>query len=322
MNYKLLIVRNRYSKKLDFKKYLDWFALHTPLTITTEELTTDFDVTTQTVANGTYTGVICGADIIPKLQTVIPENKYHAVVFVYGNKLDGIRMNVANGSGRTGNLYKGTDLVQLYKVNDGGKTLNHELFHTFFARLARFGINLNDNMDTYANNSDLTVDSLINTNREVALQTLKPYWDKVVQFNLAPIQTNIPAPIMPSIAIIARKTTNPKETLGDMIAIKNGDTFLCKTLERGTDLRIPPGTYNVDWTFSPKFQKYTYELREMKSYRIHVGNYYSNSEGCILLGKTVADINKDGEQDITNSTETIGKFEDFFERKSFTLMVF
>lgn len=124
------------------------------------------------------------------------------------------------------------------------------------------------------------------------------------------------------VALLVRKTTNPKETLGDMIAIKNGDLFTCKSLERGIDLRIPTGTYNVEWTFSPKFQKFTYELREMKSYRIHIGNYYSNSEGCILLGKTVADINKDGELDITNSTETMGKFENFFERKSFTLMVF
>jgi len=129
-----------------------------------------------------------------------------------------------------------------------------------------------------------------------------------------------PPPVY-KIAILARKTTDPKQTLGDMVALKNGDLFICKTLERGIDIRIPAGTYNVDWTFSPKFQKYTYELREMKSYRIHIGNYYTNTEGCILLGKTVADINKDGNLDVTNSTDTILAFENFFERKTFTLIV-
>ena len=314
MILKLLIVKNRFEEKIKLTKYLvDWFKLYTPLEIVIEEISTDFDVTTQPVSNGTYTGVICGSDIVPKLRTVIPEYKYHCVVFIYGNDLKGIRMNVANGVGGQDFLYKDTDVIQLVKTNDNGMTLNHEMFHTFFNKLRRSGIQLNDNMDTYYLNKVMTVDDIVNTNREIALQTLKPYWDKIVQFN-QPV-------INPQIAILARKTTDSKETLGDMIAIKHGDLYVCKTLEREVGIRIPTGTYQCDWTFSPRFKKYTYELKEMPSYRIHSGNYFYDTEGCIMLGKTVADINKDGILDIASSKVAIGEFENFFGQKSFTLIV-
>jgi hypothetical protein len=59
----------------------------------------------------------------------------------------------------------------------------------------------------------------------------------------------------------------------------------------------------------------------MKSYRIHSGNFFSDSEGCIMLGKAVSDINKDGEPDVTESRVTILAFETFFGQKSFTLIV-
>jgi len=315
MKFSILIVKNRFKEKLSVNKYLtDWFKQFTPLEITIEELSTDFDVTTQQVSNGTYTGVICGADILPKLRTVIPENKYHAVIFCYGNSLNGIRVSVANGVGRKEFLYKGTDLIQVCKTNDSGKTMNHELFHTFFARLARFGVTLNDNMDSYINDSDMKVDDILDTNREVALLALKPYWDKVCSFE------SVQTPTM-QVAILARKTTDSKETIGDMIAIKHGDLYLCKTLEREVGVRIPAGTYQCNWTFSPRFQKFTYELKEMPSYRIHSGNYFYDTEGCIMLGKTVADINKDGILDVASSKVAIGEFESFFGQKTFTLIV-
>jgi hypothetical protein len=160
------------------------------------------------------------------------------------------------------------------------------------------------------------IDNLVDTNREVALLTLNPYWDKIC---LLESMQEVPKPMQ--IAILARKTTDNKETLGDMIAIKHGDLYVCKTLEREVGIRIPTGTYQCDWTFSPRFKKYTYELKEMPSYRIHSGNYFYDTEGCIMLGKTVADINKDGILDIASSKVAIGEFESFFGKKSFTLIV-
>jgi hypothetical protein len=313
MKYKILIVKNRFKEKLNLNKYLvEWFKKYTPLEITLEEISTDFDVETQVVSNGTFNGVICKNTILPKLRETIPENKYNVVIFIYGNTLEGIRVGVCDGNGRKDFLYKNTSVIQLCKTNDNGRQANHELFHSFFGKLNRNGIILNDNMDTYIMNDIFDVDNLVDTNREVALLALKPYWDKVCSLeSIQPTQ----------IAILARKTTNSKQTLGDMIAIKPGDLFLCKTLEREDGVRIPAGTYQCDYTFSPKFQKFTYELREMKSYRIHSGNYFSDTEGCILLGKTVADINKDGILDIANSKVAIGEFESFFGQKSFTLIV-
>jgi len=181
MTYKLLIVKNRYTKRLSLSKYLDWFKKNTPITIETEEIKTDFDVESQKVSNGTFSGVICKNTILEKLKTVVDENKYHVVVFIYGNDLDGIRVSCCNGVGRKDFLYPNTDVIQLAKVNDSGKTLNHEIFHSFFARLSRNGIIIEDCMDTYMNDSDLTVDDNINTNREMALKKLQPYWSQICE---------------------------------------------------------------------------------------------------------------------------------------------
>jgi hypothetical protein len=317
MIYKILLVKNRYFPKVNLTKYLDWFKLNTPIEIIMEETTSDFDVDTQEVTNGTYTGVICKNTLLPKLREIIPENKYNVVVFLYGNQLDGIRVNVCDGLGRQDFLYKNTSVIQIFNANDGGKILNHELFHTFFAKLNRLGIQVNDNMDTYIGNTDLTIDGITNTNREVALQTLKPYWDQICSLNIIP-----PVPQQKPLAILVRNKTTGKETLGDLIAI-NDTVFVCKTLERGIDLRIPAGTYQVDWTFSPKFNRNMYLVRVpgIEGIRIHPGNFYSDSEGCIMLGKTVADINHDGELDITTSRDTVQAFENLFNQRSLTLIV-
>ena len=77
MIYKLLLVKNRYTKTLNFKKGLEWFKINTPLdVIIADEISTDFEVTTEKISNATYSGVICGDDIYPKLRTVIEEGKY------------------------------------------------------------------------------------------------------------------------------------------------------------------------------------------------------------------------------------------------------
>lgn len=183
MTYKVLFVKNRYTKPLNLKQYLDWFSVYTPLSVQTEEISTDFDVTTKVKENVTYHGVICGDDILPKLRTVVPENKYHAVVFVYGNSLDGIEVNATN-QGSTTPLYWATDIIQLVQKSDSGKTLNHELFHALIQKANRFGANIVDPMDIYQGKQYYRNDILeVNdgeTNRTVALALLAPHWDKVV----------------------------------------------------------------------------------------------------------------------------------------------
>lgn len=180
--YKVLIIKNRYKSKLKIDKYLDWFKSNTPIEIVREELSTDFDVTPTTITNGTFTGVICGKDIIEKLRTVVPENKYNAVIFVYGNKMNGVRVSSCNGENGWYPLYPCTELLQVVKLNDSGKTANHELFHGFIAKAKRMGGLIVDNMDTYIGDGDLNINHI--TNRSVALQNLTPFWDNIISLNI------------------------------------------------------------------------------------------------------------------------------------------
>ena len=68
---------------------------------------------------------------------------------------------------------------------------------------------------------------------------------------------------------------------------------------------IPYGTYEIKWTYSPRFKKYTPQLMNVPSFegiRIHAGNTSADTEGCILLGEN-KQVGK-----VLNSRATINKF--------------
>lgn len=68
---------------------------------------------------------------------------------------------------------------------------------------------------------------------------------------------------------------------------------------------IPYGTYEIKWTYSPRFKKYTPQLMNVPSFegiRIHAGNTNASTSGCLLLGEN----KKVGM--ILNSKATIAKF--------------
>ena len=68
---------------------------------------------------------------------------------------------------------------------------------------------------------------------------------------------------------------------------------------------IPYGTYEIKWTYSPRFKKYTPQLMNVPSFegiRIHSGNSSMDTEGCLLLGEN----KKVGM--VLNSRATINKF--------------
>lgn len=191
MEYKILIIKNRYKKKLNFKTGLDWFAEHTPLKIVVDELDTDFNFKFSKVGNDTYTG---GVPELPNqyLLNIVPKGKYNAVVIVSDNDNTNnlIRVSICYNTP----LYPDTDIIYLAKVTDKGKTLNHELFHAFFKALSRKGIYLNDPMDTYLRDNELAIDNGT-TNRTMALELLKPYWERIVKPNS--IIQNIVATVTP-----------------------------------------------------------------------------------------------------------------------------
>lgn len=197
--YKILIVKNRFTKKFDFKKGIEWFAKYTPLKLEITEISTDFDLTFKEIKNNTYQGVMA----IPHepLRTIVPRNTYHTVVLLYGNKAPGIRVSVADNVP----LYPETDIVQVVKLNDKGSVFNHEIIHTFFTKLRRLGIYLEDPMDSvvidgkvtpYFNDKDLNAER---SNRTIALERLKPFWDRIESMSSTPAAPT-PAPAVYSTA--------------------------------------------------------------------------------------------------------------------------
>jgi hypothetical protein len=128
------------------------------------------------------------------------------------------------------------------------------------------------------------------------------------------------------VVILKRNDYQLKQVLG---TLTYGD-FSCKTLERPWKNNqpnvscIPTGTYQVEWTFSPKFARYTYEIKNVPGrtgIRIHTGNYFYQIQGCILPGTSYSDIDKDGAVDIINSKITLAKFESLMNKQSFTLQI-
>lgn len=322
-DYKILIVKNRYSKKFDFKKNTEWFK-KIGINIITDEVKTDFDIPTMKIGNATYNGVVAG-NLHNILLPVAKWKQYHAVVFLYGNSLDGIRVSAANA---TGALYESTEIIQLAKVD--WETLNHELFHCFFAKAIRRGANIVDNMDSYYRNNVLDLNQG-ETNRTIALKVLEPHWDKVVSFDM-PVTTPPVAPSLPTVTIT--RTPNANQAPGKLVASAGGSTFICYSLElpwkdnKRNISCIPTGTYKAIWVYSASRGRYLYQLEKVtgrSSIQIHWGNYAAGKqvdiEGCILLGSAMTDINGDRIPDITNSKVTVQAFERFMNKKSFTLII-
>ena len=68
---------------------------------------------------------------------------------------------------------------------------------------------------------------------------------------------------------------------------------------------VPYGIYEIKWTYSPRFKKYTPQLMNVPSFegiRIHAGNTSADTEGCLILGKN-KQVGK-----VLNSRATINKF--------------
>lgn len=62
------------------------------------------------------------------------------------------------------------------------------------------------------------------------------------------------------------------------------------TTQAGQRKRIPAGTYNLVWHSSAKYQGvvrlYNDQVPQSRAILIHAGNYPSNTDGCLLAGKT------------------------------------
>jgi len=129
-----------------------------------------------------------------------------------------------------------------------------------------------------------------------------------------------------------RRISTPKQTLGDMYVFdENKMIFHCKTLElpwlenKSRVSCIPKGNYECKYTVSPRFKRKLYLITNVPNrsgVRIHPGNYYTQIQGCILVGDVHKDINKDQQLDVVHSGNTHTKLVTILEEENFELQIY
>lgn len=103
------------------------------------------------------------------------------------------------------------------------------------------------------------------------------------------------------------------------VGVLNFGDFRCFTLElpdfnnKQNISCIPHGVYSVEKIVSPSLGA-CFNIKNVtgRDYiRIHAGNYTSQIQGCVLVGESLADINKDGTPDVTSSKKTLNALLDY-----------
>lgn len=131
-------------------------------------------------------------------------------------------------------------------------------------------------------------------------------------------------------AILNRMWDDGVQTLGIMTIIVDDDIIdQYKTLELAwkenkTSIScIPKGWYNVVPYASPsKGDVYLLEnVYERGFIEIHAGNFYTDIQGCILVGDDYVRINNDKYYDVNNSKNTLNRLIDEFNYKEFLLII-
>ena len=119
--------------------------------------------------------------------------------------------------------------------------------------------------------------------------------------------------------VIIRDWQDKNQTLGKC-TIYNEDNkplFSAVSLERGwrnNENRVscvPLGNYTTVLEYSNRFKKDLWELKNVPNRaecKFHSANYWFQLNGCIALGRSIMDINKDGYNDVTSSRNTMKAF--------------
>ena len=115
--------------------------------------------------------------------------------------------------------------------------------------------------------------------------------------------------------IITRFTSMSTQTQGFGILVDENNNILVNfvTLELPWKNNqqlvscVPAGKYNIVHRSSLKFKKHFHvlDVNNRHMILIHSGNFNYNTHGCILVGSTFVDMNKDGLLDIANSRATL-----------------
>jgi hypothetical protein len=128
-----------------------------------------------------------------------------------------------------------------------------------------------------------------------------------------------------SCASLIRYNKGDKQTLGMFIY----GNFECDTLElswKNNEQRtscIPEGKYKVSRRYSGKYGWHfiLHNVKDRGFILIHIGNYYTQTNGCILVGSGFKDINKDGYVDVLQSAKTMKKLNEILPKDIFELEI-
>lgn len=131
-----------------------------------------------------------------------------------------------------------------------------------------------------------------------------------------------------------------RQTLGLLRLYDEGDqVWWCCALERpwidneNNQSCIPPApnkgpaSYHVDHRDPPEYSAFQYphfivrEVPGRTAILFHRGNFVSDSEGCVLVGRSFTDINGDRMTDVTSSTETLREMVDHVPEEGAELTV-
>lgn len=118
---------------------------------------------------------------------------------------------------------------------------------------------------------------------------------------------------------IFRFFSDTNQTSGVCVVTDKGfPLFTALSLERGNrDNKIgvscvPSGKYILKYEYSNRFKRKLWELKDVPNRsecKFHAANFWHQLNGCISLGQTYNDLNKDSYKDITNSKNTMESFE-------------
>ena len=121
--------------------------------------------------------------------------------------------------------------------------------------------------------------------------------------------------------LLTRLTGNSKQTTGSLIVhgnIKNHARFTTIELPYLANKPfvscIPSGNYKAKKVLSQTFGWCIQILNvpNRSGILLHYGNFYTNSKGCILIGKIFFHINDDLQIDITNTREALKELNSYF----------
>ena len=131
-------------------------------------------------------------------------------------------------------------------------------------------------------------------------------------------------------AYLLRLRDDGQETLGALV-IYDGlkKVFECKTCElpwksNKTNIScVPRGVYHVSHRESEKYGSHLHveDVIDRSYILIHVANFEEQLRGCIAVGKAYADIDKDGDLDITSSRTTMKELVDIVPLEGITLEI-